>query len=564
MEFLNKTKSIPFCFCSNLLSLLKAFPKKVVLMTIWQKLLLIISALFFIILFIENFIFSSSFALLHIREIDDTAFQASIRVFHQDISAFRLDRFIKLNDYGYGWIFWVIVGLITYPFYLLALVTDFYVPLIAIPRDISLLFTIGTVFFVYKSLSVYSKNEFLKFIAILLLLSFPAFGYFALRFGTVSQVMFFSSLTFYLAIKKDSYDKNDLKKIALAAAACVGTKLNGALILPLIGIIMADRLQWNVTKDNAKKAGYFLLNLIFFAILFSNPSLFLSPFKPDYLSSYLDSIKNNSHLSLQNNFSQTLQDVVEIGYLNFCGAALAIGFFILNIFSNNRHKKDFIFIALWLVISVSLLSKVMSMGSLYIINYTTVVMYLLVFSILYLERWGRAGSAVAIMLLMLSLFVNHKNITSGFYSSFKYFQMNQDPDIVAKIEAKKVMQNLILDPKNNLEKPINVLMDFRAIFPYANLERNNVNVQFSFDNLQVFQNHVKGGFDYVSLNKDSPFFLSDSEFAEFIKKENNEILIINQVESRKIVQNLIKNGKIENNEYNLVFDSNNIILFEKK
>ena len=142
--------------------------------------------------------------------------------------------------------------------------------------------------------------------------------------------------------------------------------------------------------------------------------------------------------------------------------------------------------------------------------------------------------------------------------------MNQDPDIVAKIEAKKVMQNLILDPKNNLEKPINVLMDFRTIFPYANLERNNVNVQFSFDNLQVFQNHVKGGFDYVSLNKDSPFFLSDSEFAEFIKKENNEILIINQVESRKIVQNLIKNGKIENNEYNLVFDSNNIILFEKK
>ena len=238
-------------------SLAKVLPK-FKSMDIWQKLLLIISALFFTILFVENFIFSSSFATLQLREIDDVAFQYSIRNMHEAISAFKLDGLIKLNDYGYGWIYWIIVGLITYPFYLLALLTDCYVPLISIPRQISLAFVIGSAFFIYKSLSVYSKNEFLKFMAMILLMSFPAFGYFGLRFGTVSQVMFFSILTFYLTIRKDDHEKKDLKSIAIAAAACVGTKISGALILPLIGFILADRMKWSINKDNFKKAQYFL------------------------------------------------------------------------------------------------------------------------------------------------------------------------------------------------------------------------------------------------------------------------------------------------------------------
>ena len=106
-------------------------------------------------------------------------------------------------------------------------------------------------------------------------------------------------------------------------------------------------------------------------------------------------------------------------------------------------------------------------------------------------------------------------------------------------------------------------MDFRAIFPYANLERNNVNVQFSFDNLQVFQNQVKGGFDYVSLNKASPFFLSDSEFAEFIKDLKDELAITNHIESRKIARNLIESGKMKNAEYSVLFNNDKIILFKK-
>ena len=237
-------------------------------MSFWQKLTVIILSLFFAVLFYENFLFSKSFTILHLREIDDIAFQGVLRQFHEDIISFRPDRFIKLNAYGYGWIFWIIVGVTTFPFYLLGLLTDFYLPLIVIPRDISLLFTIGATFFIYKAFGCYSKNEFLKFIAMMLLISLPAYGYFALRFGTIAQVMFFSALAFYLTFRKENYEKQDLKYIALAGGICVGTKLNGALILPVIGFIMADRLGWKPSRENFKKAGYFLSRLAFFIVLF--------------------------------------------------------------------------------------------------------------------------------------------------------------------------------------------------------------------------------------------------------------------------------------------------------
>lgn len=531
---------------------------------IWQKSLLILSTLFFALLFVENFIFSTSFSILHLREIDDSAFQVTLRHFHESISSLKVDRFIKLNDYGYGWIFWFFTGVLTYPFYLLAICTDFYVPLITAPRNLSLAMTLGSIFLVYKSLSLYTKSEFFKFISICLLISFPAFGYFALRFGTVAQVTFFSSLAFYLAASKDSYSKKDLKYIAVAAAACIGTKLNGALILPLISLIMADRLGWNPSKENFRKASYFLLNLIAFSILFSNPALFLSPFKPNYFHSYINSLSNNSHLGLQDNFLKTLQDVVEIGYLNIYVAVILVSFFVLNKLGNDKNKNDLFFIGIWLIFSISFLVKIMSMGTLYIINYLSVVMYLMVFGILYLERWGRLGKFLAVLLLLGNISLNHKNNTSGNYSSIKYFNLTENSDIIEKIESNEGIKKVITDPADSPDRKINVLMDYRATFPYANLERDNLNLLFVFNNLNIIQNQIKKDFDYISLNKSSPFFLSEEEFSKFIEKVKDESWALNHRKSRMIVKNLIETGELKGARYEVLFESNNIIFFGKK
>jgi hypothetical protein len=65
---------------------------------------------------------------------------------------------------------------------------------------------------------------------------------------------------------------------------------------------------------------------------------------------------------------------------------------------------------------------------------------------------------------------------------------------------------------------ITVLMDFRAIFPYAHLERENVNVQFAFDNLQVIQKQIDAvAFVPATVSRKLQF---QKEFAEKVKSLN--------------------------------------------
>ncbi len=528
------------------------------------KIFLVLMFLLFVLLFCENFIFSDSFALLHLREVDDLAFHTTLRNIHRDISAFHFDGLLKLNDYGYGWIFWIVNGILTYPFYLLAVLTDFYVPLIVLPRMVSMFCVFGAAFFTYKILCTYSKNEFLKVVAMFLLLCFPAFSHFGLRFSTVAPVMCFSSLAFYLTIRKETYDAKDLKQIALAAGLCAGCKLNGVLIMPLIGLIMASRLQWRFNKENAKKAGYFSAWFLLFTVLFSNPSLFLSPFRPKYFFNYVESLKYNSHLALQDNFYQTFRDVIEVGYINFY---IAFGLFLIalpNIFSKEKKRKDLALISIWLIVCLSLLAKIMAMGSLYIINYVLVVMYLMIVLILVLEKWGRIGEFAAVGIVVVNILLSFQNIYAGFYSNLKYFHLLRNPDIISKIVVSEAIKKLILDPKDHPDKKINVIMDFRAIFPYAHLERDNLDVQFVFDNFQIMQKQNGGNFEYISISRESPFFYSEEKFSDFIKGFKDESLITNQVESRKIIQNLIKTGYFNNVQYQQLLDQNGIIFFAKK
>lgn len=72
-------------------------------------------------------------------------------------------------------------------------------------------------------------------------------------------------------------------------------------------------------------------------------------------------------------------------------------------------------------------------------------------------------------------------------------------------------------------------MDLRVVSLYIHLERENVNAKFSFDNLQIVQKQIEGDFDYISLSKTSPFFLSKEEFADFIKTLKDESVITNHI-----------------------------------
>ena len=148
----------------------------------------------------------------------------------------KVSALFRVNDYGYGWLFWFVNIVITFPFYFLSLHGSDLL-LISTPRNISLLFMAGSCFLLFKCFKKYSDDKYIPYFAILLFVNYSFFSYVATHFKTTAQITFFCILTFYLIIRNDSLSKRDLMYIALSFAAAIGTKLSGSFIGTVIGYI---------------------------------------------------------------------------------------------------------------------------------------------------------------------------------------------------------------------------------------------------------------------------------------------------------------------------------------
>ena len=98
--------------------------------------------------------------------------------------------------------------------------------------------------------------------------------------------MFFSLLTFYLAIKDEPSTKNGRMKIILSLAVAGGIKLSGLLIAPIIFAIVFKNFRFLSLTDTAKVLFKSILFFLFFLIIFTNPLLLDAPFHLNRLTDY--------------------------------------------------------------------------------------------------------------------------------------------------------------------------------------------------------------------------------------------------------------------------------------
>ena len=211
-----------------------------------KYILLCIEVSFVFIIFIENFVCSAKYGMLSLRTIDDVAFQASLHNYHISKGA----DVLFMNDYGYGWIYWFPIFILTYPFHWLAESTSVVFPLLVTPRMLSLLYSILCAFLMYKIVSIYTEKQWIRMSSTLLLPLFPTGGYAAGRFGTISQVAFWSMLSFYLVIRKEKLSEKDLRIALLAFAVAMGTKVSAVCAVPLLSFAILNRYGWKFTRVN--------------------------------------------------------------------------------------------------------------------------------------------------------------------------------------------------------------------------------------------------------------------------------------------------------------------------
>jgi len=532
---------------------------------IYQKIFISSICLIFIFFFIQNFVFSSSFDILLFRSVDDYAFQYSMRNIHENMIQLKIDKLFITNDYGYGWLFWIIHSIITFPFYLISILGyDFL--LISMARNISLLFMAGGCFLLFKISKKYTNDKYIPYFIVLMFMSYPFFAFSIMSFRTIAQCSFFCILAFYLTIRNDILEKKDLKYLAIILSACIGTKLSAAIIFPLIAVLLIDRYNFKINKENIKKSLYFSIYLLFFSILFTNPSLFLSPFKHSLFNDYVS--KMSYHLNqIKTNYGDSSgfsDDLINFSfyylnkYLMVLCLIMLLAKAIFDIKYTSKNKFDFSYIFLFIVVSLVYLASTIRMGDSYIANYFFSLSFLLLLSLIALDVLSRKIKyIVAIILLILNyVFVANNNRVNH---HLEFFLKKYSENTKILLESQKEMQNLVGDSKQKL----NILADYRAPMIYSGFNKN-ITVISLFDNINIARNNLLKDqyFDYILLHRDSIVMSNDNDFNEKINYASPDIKN-NWIESRDIVNKLLKSNIFMGFEYQLIYDKNKLILFKK-
>ncbi|MDF0733632.1 hypothetical protein P0Y43_23375 [Pseudomonas entomophila] len=527
-------------------------------------------------LFLENFTFSSNFGILGFREIDDVAFQSTLRRVHLGLQSGNLGQLFSINDYAYGWIFWAPLVLVTYPLFMISQALSVDWPLIVAPRQISLLFAVLSMIVMRKTLKRLEVPEWGCASAVLIFALFPSLGYFSLRFGTVNTVAFFSLLTVYLALNDERATVSGTVRVALSLAVAGSLKLSGLLIAPLAAFLMLRRIKGRqIVPALLIPAAVFLLTL---GIL-TNPQFLLIPFKPQIWTEYLATVK---HFLEMTRVPSGPENPIERFYLGAFSslantvvmAVLATGWLVA-IIRNRACRADFvaILVAVTMATTYLILSVKSTTG---IGSYFTSVSFLILLGIT-----GYASSPKAVYLfstlvvLMLADFAHRaelefekvSSVTQGFKSSpapkshFSYFIKETFSSNDMSLASSTVS---CIEKHSNGRKPGHIFIDFTAPSAINALSYPETCVSVAWNNLSPAGKYCDKPVDFLVLDtRDAVGFLPIYEFEKWVKKTDEKTAEGYKLD-RQTRQLLSSEGTFDNQRFTVACDLGRLKVFKSE
>ena len=525
-----------------------------------QRIILGFIGCVFLLFFAQNFILSSSFDILFFRTIDDRAFHGVLRHIAGLFARGEFTHLITVNHYGYGWLFWMLHYVLTLPFALISYYGNVDFLLISWARNISLFFMIGTCFLTFKITKKYTDDLYIPYFAVLFFMSYPLFAIASLNFKTVAQTTFFCALSFYFTIRKCELAKKDLRYIALALAAALGTKINTALFAPLIAVFLIDRFGWKLTKENIHYGLYFLAYFIPASIFFINPSLFLAPFDFSFWTDYKNFMQN--HITLLQTADGATRGFVDslvqalryhlwrYGILLIMALIFCIKI-ILDIKSKTKHRFDFLYILIFICCAVIYIGHTIKIGGWYAANYFFSFSFLIMLVIVTIDKLtnNKLRVAILIALFVTGFSLQHRSIIDSYC---RYFIVsNQVKD---KIKAQKEIQQLIKKPT----KKLNFLYEHPLII-YSNIDNKVLNIVSNINwHHTVKTDHLI--YDYIVLDKKGDILMSEQDFQKRKETRNSELIKKN----RKKIKHLLETGDFQNATYKIIYDENQVLVFAKQ
>ncbi len=527
---------------------------------------------FTMIIFVQNFVYSSDFATLSLRCMDDVAFHESLYNYHSRLGTKQL---LFMNDYGYGWIYWFPIYIVTYIGHLLFEAAGVSWLLIILPRMYSLFFCVMCSVLCYKIICIYTENEWIRSAVVLLMPLFPAGGYFAGRFSTVPQTAFFSMLAVYLVVKNEDLDRKKLRGALSAFAFAMATKTSAIVTAPLLILLVLARYGWRFRWKDIKVWIQEALLAVIVMLAAMSPIILLAPLD---IQAAKDSwhillgywTKNQGMADMMTNLTQstTFTMTGKMAMLLCAGLILLIvrGIWKLKQDRSSVIYWDQVLIPIGYCIGTAYLSLSITSGPTYVYMYATSISFILPFGLLIFEelgnfRWKIGKNLVSVIAVVFCFWqlgtINSIIKVKGANNVMRYFQQGAE----SKKEAESIRKMEQAVEQLGMQE-VNYFADHTGAYSFYNRFEHD-DMGYSFVLWDDLGKNEDAGVNLIVLAKNSIGFYGDKEFQDTVSRAD----AVKQEEmkaDREARNMLVKEGIYSGYAWQLVYEDEFAYIFQKE
>jgi hypothetical protein len=500
--------------------------------------------------------------------LDEYAFHGSLLNMYEGLISFDVRKFFSFHFYSYGFSFFFLNLLATLPFF----ATDNIEMTIYIPRLISSIFAISSLYLVYKIAKEYLDRT-SSIIISLIIVSMPGFWVNAFWFHPDWMMVFFILLTIFFFLK-DNW-KNDkyfwLGSISFGLA--IASKIQAVTFIPFIFLYV---FYDNIKNTNIIKFFFRIriftkaLSLSLLVFIFANPYIIHPKGFNAFVLSFLENLESNSTnhgtagiLTI----SDKINNAIYYYYVDkfiFVFLILISLFLLFKIFKKEDNRNLLNLVAAYFLINIGyLLIFVNKDWNHYYLPIFTVAPLLFISLVREYKKIKYYILSGLIIIQVVTHITEYKIVFSkeNFIQNYKTGKMTPEKMIL-------ISDLLIIDLKKYLTNDTNILMQAYIPFDYlsAGLTYQNIEIIYGplrkslFDREDYLENaNFKDPTKFkekkfIILSKDSVYFKE-----EYLKKIHNKR---EYIEAIKIVNNFMSNGnfgykKFKENEYFIIFKKNN-------
>ena len=478
--------------------------------------------------------------------IDEYAFHGSLLNMYEGLITLDIKKLFSFDFYSYGFCFFFLNLLAVIPF----IASDNIEMSIYIPRIITSLFAVGSIWYIYKIAKLH-VNVYSSILVSVIVLTMPGFWKNAMWFHPDWMMTFFIVLTIYF-FQKDNWDfKKYFWWASIALGFSFATKVQAITFMPFVFVYVffdniKDKNFENFSKRIKLMFKFICLTLLLFIV--ANPYLLHPTGLKAFMSSFTKNMNSNAtnHGSyIKTTIADKISNAIDLYYLNtfvFYGFIL-IAFYLIFILFKRESKKTIIpIVGIYFLVNIIYLFVMVNKDwQHYYLSIFTVVPLILIALILQFNKYK-----YAFMIALVSC-----QIGTHVLQYKKTLKVGYNPEKEMSVEMQKEVSDvLIKDLKSSVNAKSNIIISSYQPFDYISLGLNykNINVLYEPISLDMFQldsfleksmTKDRSKFkkiDFIVLSKGDVYFDKEKLKTKVNKEEYNKSL--------QIINNFNKNGDL--------------------